>query len=241
MKKTMCVLLAALLALAGMMAMAENSASLSVSGASGKPGDQVTVTVSVSGNTGFSAVDSHVSYDSDKLQLVSFDTSGTLLSGAESYAQTGMISFAKGSDVTGNGALYRLKFKILDGAEGSASVTATVDLMRPADPDSAPLMRGASKTGTVSIEAPAPVTPTPSPAPQTPTPSPAAVTSTPSPTPAVSGGSSGGNSGSGSGSSGYKVPATGDERNIASFIVLIGVGCAGIGMCLALPRRKKKK
>jgi len=131
MKKALSILLVLTLLCSLMLpaASAAGSASVSVSGGSGLPGEEVSVSVSLDGlSEGFVSCTLSLAYDS-ALTLVSLDdaSSADLAFG---NASSGMISFASTSPVT-SGSLATATFRIADNAaSGNYFVSASVSGLR---------------------------------------------------------------------------------------------------------------
>ena len=84
-----------------------------------KAGDEVTVNITVSGNTGIAGMAFVIDYDKTQLQLVDFEDTQNLKweVGIEGVTVNG-ASFGSSKNFTGNGVIMKLKFKVLSGAEG---------------------------------------------------------------------------------------------------------------------------
>lgn len=115
MKKFLSILVAVALfaALLVPAAFAAGTAAVTADVVTGKPGETVTVTVSIENNPGFDSAKFTVSYDKNALTLVSLD--GSMLAGASNVA-TGMINHASAADVTGDGVLFTATFTVNSGA-----------------------------------------------------------------------------------------------------------------------------
>ena len=115
-----------------------------------KAGEEVTIDVSISGNTGFAAAKVSLVYDSSVLTLKSI-TPGLLKGGAVNEAK-GIVSFASATNVMGDGVLLSATFAVADNApDGAASVS--VNVSRLADADSVSLNPSVSAGG-VSVKNP---------------------------------------------------------------------------------------
>lgn len=104
-----------------MTAYAADTMNISLSSASGKPGDTVTVEIEISNNPGFNSLKLMIGYDSQNLTLVSAENSG-ILSGMQ-YVGSQTIDknpyimvWAQAGNVTENGKAAVLTFKINDEA-----------------------------------------------------------------------------------------------------------------------------
>ncbi len=90
-----------------------------------KAGEEVTIDVSISGNTGFAAAKVQLVYDSSVLTLKRIST-GLLAGGAVNEAK-GLVTFSSATDVTGDGVLLSATFAVADSApDGVASVSVNV-------------------------------------------------------------------------------------------------------------------
>ena len=98
------------------------TAQVKVGTVTGNPGDTVTVPVSISSNPGFAGFTFVIDYNTSALTLVEI-TKGDLLNASESGAFTKNISgktvnWTDSVNITGNGIVLKLTFKITDGAAG---------------------------------------------------------------------------------------------------------------------------
>lgn len=84
-------------------------------GISCRKGETVSLPVSIVGNPGFASARFTVSYDKSALELVSIEKD--IMKGAISSVEQGSISSASSSNVTEDGTLFTLTFKVLDAAE----------------------------------------------------------------------------------------------------------------------------
>ena len=92
----------------------DNSISLlSVSGKTAKAGDTVSVTISLANNPGIAALAFRVSYPKGAMKLESA-VAGGLFGSATLNTSTGMFLFDNAADVTENGTLLTLTFKVSD-------------------------------------------------------------------------------------------------------------------------------
>lgn len=84
--------------------------SITVGSASGKPGDTVTIPVSIANNPGYAGYQGRISFDSTALTL-------TNVTGATTFnSETGAVSFAQATNITADGEILAATFKINDGA-----------------------------------------------------------------------------------------------------------------------------
>ena len=98
-------------------------AALSVSSVSAEKGGTVTVNVSLSNNPGIYGIKVKAEYDSSALQLKSM-SNGNVFPASEAICNEAKgVYVANSSDfnnVTGNGTLFTLEFKVLDGADAAS-------------------------------------------------------------------------------------------------------------------------
>lgn len=126
-KRIFCILFAALLAVMPVLA-APSAAAVTASSASAKPGETVTVTVSMADNPGLASWLMDVSWDGDALQLEGIGqgsafSSGIFLSNpGESSAK---VTWCAATDSSSSGEMFTLTFKVKDGASGNYPVTVT--------------------------------------------------------------------------------------------------------------------
>ena len=124
MKKILTILLAAIMVFAmGVTAFATEDPTIRVSTVSGtvKPGDEITVIVSIENNPGFFAITLPIEYDKEKLEKVSFEGTGDLTWTIETQALGENKAM---ENYTGNGEILILKFKVKEDAlSGNAIVT----------------------------------------------------------------------------------------------------------------------
>ena len=106
-------------------------AKIAIYAAEGAPGEQVTVNVSISGNTGLAYLKLRVAYDKDALTLVGAENTG-LLSGTYTASKTTdtnpyIMQWMSAGNSTGNGVIATLTFRISDtAAAGDYAITLTV-------------------------------------------------------------------------------------------------------------------
>ena len=112
-------------------------AALSVSSVSAEKGGTVTVNVSLSNNPGIYGIKVKTEYDSGALQLKSM-SNGNVFPVSEAICNEAKgVYVANSSDfnnVTGNGTLFTLEFKVLDGAD-AASCNVSVKLEKAQNVD----------------------------------------------------------------------------------------------------------
>ena len=112
-------------------------AALSVSSVSAEKGGTVTVNVSLSNNPGIYGIKVKAEYDSSALQLKSM-SNGNVFPASEAICNEAKgVYVANSSDfnnVTGNGTLFTLEFKVLDGAD-AASCNVSVKLEKAQNVD----------------------------------------------------------------------------------------------------------
>jgi hypothetical protein len=135
-----------------------------------EPGDDVTVSVSIANNPGFAAAVFSFSYDHSALELRSLNNEGTKFG---EYAGGGLISYDFSnndtvgyvntalSDLTGDGVLFKLTFRVKTGAvSGSYSVSPGVyrDLAENFVNDNKEALPVSFQSGSVQVAA---VTPPP--------------------------------------------------------------------------------
>ena len=103
--------------------------SVVVSDVTATPGTEVTLNVSVSGNTGFGAATFDIIYDEDVLTLTAIGVDGTLFgkgSGVQNVAKN-RVNCASAVAITGDGVLFTLTFKVADSAvSGEYAVSVAV-------------------------------------------------------------------------------------------------------------------
>ena len=132
MKKLISLLVVATLLVASLatVAFAAEGAQITVESVEAPVGEEVTLKVSIANNPGFAATKIVIEYD-DGLELVGVDTKGMLLEGAAENDEKGIVSFAKATNVTEDGVLMTVTFKVI--AAGEHSVNAVVKNMTSAD------------------------------------------------------------------------------------------------------------
>ena len=112
-------------------------AALSVSSVSAEKGGTVTVNVSLSNNPGIYGIKVKAEYDSSVLQLKSM-SNGNVFPASEAICNEAKgVYVANSSDfnnVTGNGTLFTLEFKVLDGADAaSCNVSVKLEMAQNVD------------------------------------------------------------------------------------------------------------
>jgi len=115
MKKIICsLLIVALMSVMLAPAVFAAGTSVTVSDITAKPGDEVTVDVTVSGNTGFGAATFDIVYDADVLTLTKISVDNTLFgkgTGVQNVAKN-RVNCASATAITGDGVLFTLTFKV---------------------------------------------------------------------------------------------------------------------------------
>ena len=131
MKKLISLLVvAALVVSLATMVFAAEGAQITVESAEAAVGEEVTLKVSIANNPGFAATKITIEYGAG-LELVGVDTEGMLLEGGAENDEKGIVSFAKVSNVTKDGVLMTVTFKVV--AEGEHSVKAVLKNLTAAD------------------------------------------------------------------------------------------------------------
>ena len=139
--------------LSGKIPVQAAGAQVSVSSATAEKGDTVKVNVSLSGNPGLWAIKVKVAYDSSALQIKSMSNGG-VFPGSEVICNESKgvyVATASGfDDVTGNGTLFTVEFKVLDGASASAyNVSASIEQAKNATGSNVSVSGG---SGAVTVE-----------------------------------------------------------------------------------------
>ena len=115
-------------------AFAAEGAQIAVNEVNGVRGEEVTLEVSISDNPGFAAGKIIIEYDATGLELVGVDTAGMLMEGGVENDAKGIVSVAKAVNVTDDGVMMTVTFKVkADAEEGSYSVSAKVENLNAAD------------------------------------------------------------------------------------------------------------
>ena len=112
-------------------------AALSVSSVSAEKGGTVTVNVSLSNNPGIYGIKVKAEYDSSVLQIKSMSNGNVFPANEAICNEAKGVYVANSSDfnnVTGNGTLFTLEFKVLDGAD-AASCNVSVKLEKAQNVD----------------------------------------------------------------------------------------------------------
>lgn len=153
MKKFLSMLVAVMLLAASMIMPAFAAGStISVSSVSAKPGDTVTVNVSLSGNTGFKAYGMALTYDTSALELQSINA-GALSGNGLFVGNTanGVATFAGMNAVTGDGVLFTATFKVKATTAGEYTVGINMDSIGMSSSDT---MSVTTSAGKVSVSVP---------------------------------------------------------------------------------------
>ena len=135
MKKTLIALLlvALLTVIIAPAALAAGSAEVSVSSATVLPGDEVTLVVSIANNPGFGSGKFVVEYDTSVLTLTDI-TAGELLPIATVNLKQNLINTMSTKNVTANGVLFTVTFKVAaNAANGEYPVNVVVKNLNSAD------------------------------------------------------------------------------------------------------------
>lgn len=143
-------LLAVILALTvclGMAAYAADDAAVAVSGATGAPGDTVTLTVSLTSNPGIAYLKLPIQYDADRLEEPVTADAGAL--SGWTLSPTEPVWYAASND-TSTGDILTLTFKIKDDAPEGAAVVNFGSIEAWTDKDEAVAVQVSS--GTVTVE-----------------------------------------------------------------------------------------
>ncbi len=133
MKRVLSILLVAILAFAALPLVANatgDNPTFSLTNASGKVGDEVTVNLNVADNPGITALQLWVEYSSTDLKLKSVANGTTFVGGKWSFNQLDETGLSKNpftiyidndeEDSSANGLVATMTFEILDGAQDSA-------------------------------------------------------------------------------------------------------------------------
>lgn len=113
---------------------AAEEAVITVSSVDAGRGEEVTLEVSIANNPGFAATKITIEYDAAALELVGVDTTDMLLDGAAENDEKGIVSFAKTNNVTEDGVLMTVTFKVKDEAAGCGfEVKAVLSNLTAAD------------------------------------------------------------------------------------------------------------
>ena len=101
---------------------------VSVSSATAAPGETVTLNVSLSNNPGFATYRMGITYDESALQLQSIDAGALSVGVFVPNVNNGMVSFVNVSDITGDGVLFTVTFKVIATAATTANVGINMDV-----------------------------------------------------------------------------------------------------------------
>ncbi len=124
-----CLILAIVATSFSLVAFAASTATATIQGATGAPGDTVTASLNLTASEGMDNGQFDLIYDSTKLQVISADPgpliTATMNSINEKYtANTIRGAYAAGKSISSNGCLMTVKFKILNNAsDGTADLT----------------------------------------------------------------------------------------------------------------------
>lgn len=153
MKKLLSILIVTVLFAACLIptAFAESTVAVSVSSKEAKPGDTVTLSVSVKGNQiGFYSYGFVVNYDKDALEFIGVSAGD--LSAPSANPATNKIGFYAQNAVLGDGVLFNMNFKVKDTAsEGTYAVNLAVDDFTDAEWDSTTVNLSG---GTITVNVP---------------------------------------------------------------------------------------
>ena len=123
MKKIICSLLViALMSVLLAPAVFAAGTSVAVTDITAEPGDEVTVDVTITGNTGFGSATFDIVYDSSVLTLTAIGVDNTLFGkgvGVQNVAKN-RVNCASTVNITGDGVLFTLTFKVADNAAGGS-------------------------------------------------------------------------------------------------------------------------
>ena len=130
MKKIICsILMVVLMSVMLVTAAFAAGTSVTVSDATAKPGDVVTLDVAISGNTGFGAATFDIVYDADVLTLTDIGVADKLFgqgTGVQNVAKN-RVNCASATGITGDGVLFTLTFTVAaDAANGEYDVSVVV-------------------------------------------------------------------------------------------------------------------
>ena len=125
------VVVALMAACLATVAFAAEGATITVESANATVGAEVTLKVSIAGNTGFAATKISFEYDATALQMVGVNTVDMLLDGGVENDEAGIVSFARATNLTKDGVLMTVTFKVL--AEGEHTVKAVLANLTAAD------------------------------------------------------------------------------------------------------------
>ncbi|MBE6608663.1 MAG: hypothetical protein E7633_08935 [Ruminococcaceae bacterium] len=126
---------------------------ITVADVTGNPGKEITVDVTISGNTGFGSGTFTLEYDSKVLTLKAIDVKGKVLAGATVNVAKNKISFAKAANVTKDGVLFTATFEINKDAPEGVSVIS-VDAKNIMNATTHELLSITNKKGSVNVKVP---------------------------------------------------------------------------------------
>ena len=131
MKKTLTLLLAAMMVLSCMTGMVFAA----------EAGETVTVSFSVTGNPGFATFGAQINYNSDVLELTAISAGELCNSGMFiPNVNNGMVAYTGTTNVNGDGVLFTATFEVKEGAAvGTYDVTATLDTTTTANENYEPV------------------------------------------------------------------------------------------------------
>ena len=146
MKKVLSILLVVMLFAAFMVttAFAAEETAVTVTEANAKPGETVTVEISIKNNPGFVSGKVTLTYDAEALELVAMEN---VKFQGYAYAATGMANHASVTAVTGDGVLCTATFKV-KATSGEYKIAAAVSGMRDAN---GTMINVAAGEGTVKV------------------------------------------------------------------------------------------
>ena len=118
----------------GVTVFAVESAAISLSSAEGREGDEVVLSVSIANNTGFGGISLSAQFDKNVLEFVDaeckiaegyFESSSAVSANADGSV---VLAYVGTENVSTDGVLFDIKFKIKEGAaEGDSAVTLVLD------------------------------------------------------------------------------------------------------------------
>ena len=115
-KKIISLILAIILIVAVVpVALAASKPTVAVSSCSAKPGDKITLSVTIESNPGINTFAFGFDYDSTKLKLLDVELSDNL---GGQFAYKKKAVWLNSKDTKYNGEILELKFKVLDDAQG---------------------------------------------------------------------------------------------------------------------------
>lgn len=142
---------------------ADEAPTVSISNASGLPGDEVTVAIDISGNPGVSAWHLEVGYDENAMAIVNSNLDGVFEGlNVGVFENPYKITYAdmKLTDSTANGTVAELTFKIKDNASvGDYAVTINGNPKNAFSNSSEEKLTFALKDGTITVKDKTPIEP----------------------------------------------------------------------------------